>query len=121
MTGAVGEVLSLAVRSFAENDVRSAKLVEPLEQVVDDLKDELRTRHILRMKKGDCSIEAGFVWADLLTNFERVSDHCSNVALCVLDAKKHTLSAHETQHERSLRPDFAAAYEEFGRKYALPR
>ena len=120
MTSAVGEVLSLAVRSFAENDVRSAKLVEPLEQVVDDLKDELRTRHILRMKKGDCSIEAGFVWADLLTNFERVSDHCSNVALCVLDAKKHTLSAHETQHERSLRPDFAAAYEEFGRKYALP-
>lgn len=120
MTGAVGEVLSLAVRSFAENDLRSAKLVEPLEQVVDDLKDELRTRHILRMKKGDCSIEAGFVWADLLTNFERVSDHCSNVALCVLDAKKHTLSVHETQHERSLRPDFAAAYEELGRKYALP-
>ena len=120
MTSAVGEVLSLAVKAFAENDMRSAKLVEPLEQVVDDLKDELRTRHILRMKKGDCSIEAGFVWADLLTNFERVSDHCSNVALCVLDAKKHTLSAHETQHERSLRPDFAAAYEEFGRKYALP-
>ncbi len=120
MTGAVGEVLSLAVKAFTQGDMQSAKLVEPLEQVVDDLKDEMRTRHILRMKKGKCSIEAGFVWSDLLTNFERVSDHCSNVALCVLDTKKHTLSAHETQHERTSRPDFAAAYEDFSKKYALP-
>lgn len=120
MTGAVGEVLSLAVKAFTQGDMQSAKLVEPLEQVVDDLKDEMRTRHILRMKKGECSIEAGFVWSDLLTNFERVSDHCSNVALCVLDTKKHTLSAHETQHERTSRPDFAAAYEDFSKKYALP-
>ena len=120
LTGAVGEVLSLAVKAFTQGDMQSAKLVEPLEQVVDDLKDEMRTRHILRMKKGECSIEAGFVWSDLLTNFERVSDHCSNVALCVLDTKKHTLSAHETQHERTSRPDFAAAYEDFSKKYALP-
>ena len=100
MTAAVGEVMDLAVKAFAENDAQAASCVEPLEQVVDDLKNELRTRHILRMKKSECSIEAGFVWSDLLTNLERVSDHCSNVALCVLDLKKHTLSAHETQHER---------------------
>lgn len=120
MTAAVGEVMDLAVKAFAENDAQAASCVEPLEQVVDDLKNELRTRHILRMKKGECSIEAGFVWSDLLTNLERVSDHCSNVALCVLDLKKHTLSAHETQHERKDVPEFAEQYRRYSEKYALP-
>ena len=120
MSAAVGEVMDLAVKAFAENDAQAASCVEPLEQVVDDLKDELRTRHILRMKKGECSIEAGFVWSDLLTNLERASDHCSNVALCVLDLKKHTLSAHETQHERKDVPEFAEQYRRYSEKYALP-
>ena len=120
MSAAVGEVMDLAVKAFAENDAQAASCVEPLEQVVDDLKDELRTRHILRMKKSECSIEAGFVWSDLLTNLERVSDHCSNVALCVLDLKKHTLSAHETQHERKDVPEFAEQYRRYSEKYALP-
>ena len=120
MTAAVGEVMDLAVKAFAENDAQAASCVEPLEQVVDDLKNELRTRHILRMKKSECSIEAGFVWSDLLTNLERVSDHCSNVALCVLDLKKHTLSAHETQHERKDVPECAEQYRRYSEKYALP-
>lgn len=120
MTAAVGEVMGLAVKAFAENDAQAASCVEPLEQVVDDLKNVLRTRHILRMKKSECSIEAGFVWSDLLTNLERVSDHCSNVALCVLDLKKHTLSAHETQHERKDVPEFAEQYRRYSEKYALP-
>ena len=87
---------------------------------MDDLKNELRTRHILRMKKGECSIEAGFVWSDLLTDLERASDHCSNIALCVLDMKKHTLSAHETQHEREDVPEFSDQYRRYSEKYALP-
>ena len=120
MSAAVGEVMDLAVKAFAENDAQAASCVEPLEQVVDDLKDELRTRHILRMKKGECSIEAGFVWSDLLTNLERASDHCSNVALCVLDLKKHTLSAHETQHERKDVPEFSEHYRRYSEQYALP-
>ena len=120
MSAAVGEVMDLAVKAFAENDAQAASCVEPLEQVVDDLKDELRTRHILRMKKGECSIEAGFVWSDLLTNLERASDHCSNVALCMLDLKKHTLSAHETQHERKDVPEFSEHYRRYSEKYALP-
>ncbi len=120
MTAAVGEVLDLAVKAFADNDAQAAKSVEPLEQVVDDLKNQLRTRHILRMKKGECSIEAGFVWSDLLTNLERASDHCSNVALCVLDMKKHTLSVHETQHERVDIPEFGEQYRRYSEKYALP-
>ena len=63
----------------------SHSLVEPLEQVIDQLKEQLRTRHILRMQKGDCSIDAGFAWSDLLTNLERTADHCSNIAGCVID------------------------------------
>ena len=120
MSSAVCEVLDLAVKAFADNDAQAAKAVEPLEQVVDDLKNELRTRHILRMKKGECSIEAGFVWSDLLTDLERASDHCSNIALCVLDVKKHTLSAHETQHEREDVPEFSDQYRRYSEKYALP-
>lgn len=120
MSSAVCEVLDLAVKAFKDNDAQAAKAVEPLEQVVDDLKNELRTRHILRMKKGECSIEAGFVWSDLLTDLERASDHCSNIALCVLDMKKHTLSAHETQHEREDVPEFSDQYRRYSEKYALP-
>ncbi len=120
MSSAVCEVLDLAVKAFKDNDAQAAKAVEPLEQVVDDLKNELRTRHILRMKKGECGIEAGFVWSDLLTDLERASDHCSNIALCVLDMKKHTLSAHETQHEREDVPEFSDQYRRYSEKYALP-
>ena len=120
MTAAVCEALDLAVKAFTDNDTQAAKAVEPLEQVVDDLKNELRTRHILRMKKGECSIEAGFVWSDLLTDLERASDHCSNIALCVLDMKKHTLSVHETQHEREDVPEFSDQYRRYSEKYALP-
>ena len=85
ITAAVEEILDLSLTAFLHNDVRTAALVEPLEQVVDTLKDQLRSRHILRLQKGNCSIEAGFVWSDLLTNLERVADHCSNIAGCVIE------------------------------------
>lgn len=116
---ALTEVLDTSLKAFTEKDVSAARLVEPLEQVIDDLKQQLRTRHILRMKKGECSVEAGFVWSDLLTDLERVSDHCSNVALCVLDMKKHSLNVHETRQEREEEPEFIENYRSFARKYAL--
>ena len=119
ITAALTEVLDTSLKAFTEKDVSAARLVEPLEQVIDELRQQLRTRHILRMKKGECSIEAGFVWSDLLTNLERVSDHCSNVALCVLDMKKHNLNVHETQHERETEPEFIESYRSFAQKYAL--
>ncbi|MGM9592094.1 MAG: Na/Pi cotransporter family protein [Oscillospiraceae bacterium] len=119
ITAALTEVLDTSLKAFTEKDVSVARLVEPLEQVIDDLKQQLRTRHILRMKKGECSVEAGFVWSDLLTDLERVSDHCSNVALCVLDMKKHSLNVHETRQEREEEPEFIENYRSFARKYAL--
>ena len=121
LAAAIGEILDLSLRSFERQDVALAELVEPLEQVIDTLKEQMRTRHILRMQQGHCSIEAGFVWSDLLTNLERTSDHCSNIAGCVIDAAHHNLNLHETL--RAAHSDTHAFRSEFQRyvaKYALP-
>ncbi|MBQ9409957.1 MAG: Na/Pi cotransporter family protein, partial [Clostridia bacterium] len=70
----------------------AARKTEPLEEVIDTLKEDLRTRHFLRLQRGECSVEAGFVLSDILTNFERVSDHCSNISGCVLDSAGSTMN-----------------------------
>ena len=121
LAAAIGEILDLSLRSFERQDVALAELVEPLEQVIDTLKEQMRTRHILRMQQGHCSIEAGFVWSDLLTNLERTSDHCSNIAGCVIDAAQHNLNLHETL--RAAHSDthaFRSEFERYVAKYALP-
>ena len=96
LSKAVRDILALALRAFREKDMDTAGQVEPLEQVIDGLKEQMRTRHILRLQQGQCSIETGFVWCDLLTDLERTSDHCSNIAGCVIDAAQHDLNLHET-------------------------
>ena len=96
LSKAVRDILALALRAFREQDMDAAGQVEPLEQVIDGLKEQMRTRHILRLQQGQCSIETGFVWCDLLTDLERTSDHCSNIAGCVIDAAQHDLNLHET-------------------------
>ena len=121
LAAAIGEILDLSLRSFERQDVALAELVEPLEQVIDTLKEQMRTRHILRMQQGHCSIEAGFVWSDLLTNLERTSDHCSNIAGCVIDAAQHNLNLHETL--RAAHSDthaFRSEFQRYAAKYALP-
>ncbi len=85
LRAAVGETIDLTERSFRLNDVNLAADIEPLEQVVDDLKDDIKRNHIIRLQKSECSIEHGFILADLLNNFERVSDHCSNIGGCVIE------------------------------------
>ena len=85
VSAAVRDILDLSLNAFLHDDLNAASMVEPLEQVIDQLKEQLRTRHILRVQKGDCSIDAGFAWSDLLTNLERTADHCSNIAGCVID------------------------------------
>ena len=88
---------------------------------IDKLKEEMRTRHILRMRQGQCSIEAGFVWADLLTDLERTSDHCSNIAGCVIDAARHNLNLHETLRAAQTQdPDFAGRFRDYAQTYRLP-
>lgn len=120
MAGAVREVTALAYDSFVSGDAQAARQVEPLEQVIDDLKEEMRTRHIRRMQQGSCGIEAGFIWSDLLTNLERVSDHCSNIACCMIEGADHNLHRHEVlQSIRGSGEIFDREYSSYRQKYAL--
>ena len=120
MAGAVREVTALAYDSFVSGDVQAARQVEPLEPVIDDLKEEMRTRHIRRMQQGSCGIEAGFIWSDLLTNLERVSDHCSNIACCMIEGADHNLHRHEVlQSIRGSGEIFDREYSSYRQKYAL--
>ena len=77
-------------------DLEIAKQVEPLEQLIDRLRTKMKNRHIQRVKANECSIETGFVFNDLLTNYERVADHCSNIAVCVIDAAENNMNVHES-------------------------
>ena len=117
---ATNEILSITQRAYDRQDIAIASRVEPLARVIDNLKDQLRTSHILRMQSGVCSIEAGFVWNDLLTSLERLAGHCSNVAGCIIDTEQHNLNLHETL--RNIRRDSPAFREQFNiytRKYRV--
>jgi phosphate:Na+ symporter len=96
LVAATQEILNLTMNAISTGDLTVAAKVEPLEEVIDDLKEALRTRHSIRLSQGNCSIETGFVWSDLLTNLERISDHCSNVAGCIIDTAHHNLNLHES-------------------------
>lgn len=120
MANAVREVTALAYDSFVTGSVTAARRVEPLEQVIDTLKEELRVRHIRRMQQGTCGIEAGFIWSDLLTDLERISDHCSNIACCIVEGADQNLNRHEVlQGIRSSGEAFDRAYDAYRQKYAL--
>ena len=120
LTGAVDEILGLSLDAFLKDDYSAAGMVEPLEQVIDGLKEQLRTNHILRLQKEQCSIEAGFVWSDLLTDLERVSDHCSNIAGCVMDLHEGKLNLHESLRAvKEDREKFAERFGQYQKKYAV--
>jgi len=118
LSAATLEIVALSYGAFIENNSEQANLVEPLEQVIDRMKELLRTRHIDRLRVGDCGIEAGFVWNDLITNMERVSDHCSNIAGCVIDTKEQNMNLHESL--KLIRSDsefYREKYTEYTKKY----
>ncbi len=120
IVAAVNEILYLTLGAFLTNNMDIAVSVEPLEEVVDRLKEELRTRHIRRLQAGTCSIEAGFVWSDLLTNLERTSDHCSNIAGCLLEMNRDEMNLHEALKEfRSTNESYQKNLRFYADKYAL--
>ena len=117
---AVQEIIHLSLTAFRTGDLSAASRVEPLEQVIDGLKDQLRTRQIARLQKGACSLETGFIWTDLLTNFERVADHCSNIAGCMLETQRKSLDLHEyLDGVKQSAPEFRRDYEAYSQQYAL--
>lgn len=120
LSAAIMEILDLSLSAFLGNDIAVAQSVEPLEQVIDILKEKMRTCHILRLQSGKCSIDVGFVWSDMLTNLERVSDHCSNIAGCVMDIAGHNMNIHESLRAMRLdSEDFRVRFDEYRMKYAL--
>ena len=120
LVSAVSEIISLSFRAFRDNDLQAAYQVEPLEQVIDDLKEKLRVHHILRLQQGNCSIETGFIWSDLLTALERIGDHCSNIAGCVVDAYHHDRNTHEAlRSARVENENFTRQYRDYAQKYSL--
>jgi len=121
ISDAVKDVLDLATTAFLNNDLETAKLVEPLEQVVDRLKRKIRANHIQRLQEGNCTVELGFVLSDLLTNYERISDHCSNVAVCILEIAQGRLDTHEYLSHVKIdgENDFNEKYEQYKAKYSI--
>ena len=120
-TGATKEILDITFKALKDTDTEIAKRVQPLEQVIDIIKEKMRTHHIRRMQQGLCTIEAGFVWSDLLTDLERVSDHCSNIAGCLIDASiMHNLSIHETQRiAEDSSSDYGKLFKDYSKKYSF--
>ncbi|MBO7275868.1 MAG: Na/Pi cotransporter family protein, partial [Clostridia bacterium] len=118
LSAATNEIVSLSYSAFIENNAEQSNLVEPLEQVIDRMKELLRTRHIDRLRMGECSIEAGFVWSDLITDMERISDHCSNIAGCVMDTKEQNMNLHESlKMLKTDNEEYRERYAEYTRKY----
>ena len=118
---AIKEITSLAIDSFINDDSESAVHVEPLEQVVDSLQDELKALHIQRLQNNECTIELGFIFTDILNNFERVSDHCSNIAVYTMQLPSDKLDAHKYLNsiKYSTNEDFMQDYDMYKSKYTL--
>ncbi len=122
LCAATSEILSLTETAYVNNDLAIAYDVEPLEEVIDNLKTLLRNNHIARLKEGSCTVETGFIWSDLITNFERVSDHCSNVAVGIIDVSEHTMNAHEViKSLKEGNADYSDKYEEYTSKYSVDK
>ena len=121
MIDAVREINRLTYQAISNNDIECAAMVEPLEQVIDGLRDEIKKRHVYRLQNGECTIEQGFVLSDLLTNLERIADHCSNLAGCYIEMSTHNaMDMHKYLKEyRNDKGGFDKLFEEYSAKYAL--
>ena len=121
-TGAVKDIVNTSILVFQEEDLKLAAMVEPLEEVIDYLNSEIKKRHIKRLRKGKCTIEMGFVLSDITTNYERVSDHCSNIALCLLQLNEENFDTHEYQDNLSSKDNvtFVAEVKRLKEHYQLP-
>ena len=118
---AVTEILSIAVEALVNDNLDAAKRVEPLEQVIDRLNRKIKNGHISRLRQGDCTMELGFILADLLTNYERISDHCSNIAVCFIEIAHDSFKTHEylNQIKSGEENEFATMYQDFKQKYYI--
>jgi phosphate:Na+ symporter len=121
MTAAIREIIDLTTRAFVDHDLSLAQRVEPLEQVVDILAARSKKNHIERVQNGKCTIQMGFVLSDLLANYKRISDHCSNIAVAVIESEEGNFDAHQYLNEvkESGSHNFAQYHAEYCNKYGV--
>lgn len=122
ITNAVSEVLNIAIASLVDDDLDAARRVEPLEQVIDRLKRKIKNGHISRLRHGDCTMELGFILSDLLTNYERIADHCSNIAVCFIEMSHDSFETHEYLNRLKSggeETEFKEMYQEYKAKYYM--
>ena len=119
-TQAVKDIVEVSFEVFEKEDISKAAFVEPLEEVIDDLQAEVKKRHVKRLQKGKCTIEMGFVLSDVVTSYERIADHCSNIAVCLLEVDKDGYDTHGYLNDVKHNEFFNNQYEEYKEKYLLP-
>lgn len=121
LTGAIGDILNLAIDAFLDEDVEKARLVEPLEERIDILCDEMKIRHVERLQQGVCSLSQGFIFNDLLTDYERVADHCSNIAIALIELQADCFDTHGyiINLKELHSADFEKNYDEYAKKYQI--
>lgn len=119
LAGALEEILKLTTDAYQTGDVSVAARVEPLEQVIDDIVDVIKDGHVTRLRKGACTIEMGFILSDLLNNYERVSDHCSNIALSVIQVAHNEFDAHRYIQDIKYSPEFNNYYKQYSEKFSI--
>ena len=118
LSEAIKEILDHAYNAFVNNDMKVAVTVEPLEEIIDVMKEQMRSAHIQRLQQGNCSIETGFIWSDILTNLERTSDHCSNIAGCIIDVEQNNMNLHESLRlMKKESPFYQEQYKVYAAKY----
>ena len=120
LDNALEKILTLTTDAFEFDDARTASQVEPLEQVIDILVERLRAQHIKRLKEGACSIDTGVVYLDVLNNVERISDHCSNIALSVIEEQTDEADSHAYVHSLKKDQEFNLRFQQDLKRYALP-
>jgi phosphate:Na+ symporter len=123
-SAALTEILNNSIDAFLTDNLDEARLIEPLEEVIDAMQADIRARHIVRLREGACTIELGFVLSDLLTNMERVSDHCSNIAATLIQTKNESFDMHsylQSVKAADGNQEFTAQVNLYSEKYALPK
>ena len=121
LIAAVGEVVNISFTAFTENDLALARRVEPLEECIDTLCDEVKMNHIQRIQSGECTLSHGFVFNDLLTNYERIADHCSNIAVAMIELEAEVFDTHEylDRLKNAHSADFERYYQEYQQQFSL--
>ena len=120
-TLSVQEIITKATNAFIENDVAAAQTIEPLEQVIDNLKAELRARNTKRLQAGECTIETGMLFFDIINSFERIADHCSNIAVAMIEVSEDRFDTHEYLNhiKNGESPSFEKRYERYRGRYTF--